>query len=184
MNFTQRMNLTGKHAFLSPSGHTWLNYDEDKLTRRYLQSMDAALGVRLHSFAHEAIQLRIRQEDIQRTLNMYINDGIGFRMDTEVLLYYSDNCFGHADTICFRDNTLRIHDLKNGVNEASMDQLLIYAALFCLNFKMDPRAFNAELRIYQNDNIVVYIPEPAVIMGIMEKIKHFSAIIDRLKGAM
>jgi hypothetical protein len=32
---------------------------------------------------------------------MYVNDAIGYNMKVEQPLYYSENCFGHADTLCF-----------------------------------------------------------------------------------
>ena len=39
----------------------------------------------------------------QKTLNMYVNDAISFRMVPEQILFYSENCFGTADTIVFRN---------------------------------------------------------------------------------
>lgn len=66
-------------------------------------------------------------------MNMYVNDAISFRMVPEQILFYSENCFGTADTIVFRNGTLRIHDLKTGVVPAHMEQLEIYAALFVWN---------------------------------------------------
>ena len=32
---------------------------------------------------------------------------------------------------------LRIHDYKSGITPAKMDQLMIYAALFCLEYKKE-----------------------------------------------
>ena len=50
------------------------------------------------------------------------------KMTPEQILYYSDNCFGTADAILFRNNFLRIHDLKTGKIPAHMEQLEIYAS--------------------------------------------------------
>ena len=76
-------------------------------------------------------------------------------MDTEVVLYYSPNFWGTADSICFRDNVLRIHDLKTGTGPIHEEQVLVYAALFCLEYKIRPGDIEMELRIYQNDDIDV-----------------------------
>lgn len=69
---------------------------------------------------------------LNKTLNAYVNDAIGYKMIPEQILFYSDNCFGTADAIVFRNGLLRIHDLKTGVIPAHMEQLEVYAALFCL----------------------------------------------------
>ena len=181
MNFNTRSNLAGTHAFLSPSKPAWLNYDDDKLDATFFKSMDARRGTELHELAYNLIRLGVNLPRNSKTLNQYVNDAIGYRMTPEALLYYSDNCYGHADTCGFRDNTLRIHDLKNGVNEASFAQLEIYAALFCLEYKFNPFQIAIELRIYQNDGVKVAQPEPDVIVHVMDKIRVFSRRIDELK---
>ena len=81
-------------------------------------------------------------------------------MTTEVCLFYSINAFGTADAISFRNNTLRIHDLKNGRTPASIKQLEIYAALFCLEYSFNPRDIDIELRLYQLDEVLVENPIP------------------------
>lgn len=174
-------SLVGTHAFLSPSTPAWVNYEDDKLDRVFFANSAARLGSRLHAHAHEAINLKIKQADNGSTFSLYVNDGIGFGMQTEVLLFFSDNCYGHADTAVFRNNTLRIHDLKTGVNEASMIQLEIYNALFCLEYGMTPFKMKSELRIYQNDMVKVHEPDPDAIFHIMEKIKFFDKRINYLK---
>jgi hypothetical protein len=166
---------------MSPSDYHWVNYDDDKFDKSFYTRMDAARGTRLHELAHRLIQERVKLPDLQKTLNMYVNDGVGFKMESEYVLYYSDNCFGTTDSFIFRNNTLRIHDLKNGKTPASMMQLKIYAALFCLDFKMNPFDIQIELRIYQNDLIDVLSPDADEIFGLMEKIKYFSRRIDALK---
>lgn len=98
-------------------------------------------------------------------------------MSTEVVLYYSDRFFGTADAICFRNNKLRIHDLKTGVGPVHMEQLEVYAALFCLEYKIRPGDIEFELCIYQNDEVVVFNPTAEDILPIMDKIVHLDKIL-------
>lgn len=163
-------SLVGTHAFLSPSNPAWINYDEDKLDRVFYASMAARRGTEMHELGYQLIRLRVRLPDTPTTLNLYVNDAIGFGMTPEQLLYYSENCYGHADCVGFRNNTLRIHDLKTGATEASFTQLEIYAALFCLEYKFKPNQIKIELRIYQNDQVKIHTPEPDVIFHIMDRI--------------
>lgn len=117
---------------------------------------------------------RLLPREVFDAVRYYINDGIGFKMTTEQPLVYSDHIFGTADSIVFRDNKLHIHDLKTGAKAADMEQLEIYAALFCLeygpkyNFK--PGTISMELRIYQWDGISIYEPTADEIVPIMDKI--------------
>jgi hypothetical protein len=138
-------------------------------------------GTELHEFANSAISLGIRLPDVQQTLNMYVNDAIGFKMTPEQPLFYSYNCYGTADTICFRDNTLRIHDLKTGETPCSMQQLQIYAALFCLEYRVNPNIIDIELRIYQSNEIEYLIPESEEIAYIMDKIIMADKRIEEIK---
>ena len=170
MLFNTHSNLKGTHAFLSASNYHWINYDDDKLDRVFLASLAAKRGTELHAFAHEAIRLGIKLPTSKTTLNMYVNDGIGYRMTPEQILYYSPNCYGTADTISFRANRLRIHDLKTGVVDGSVHQLEVYAALFCLEYRMLPTQIKIELRVYQTDEVRVYDADPDVIVHIMDKI--------------
>jgi hypothetical protein len=158
-----------------------VNYEEDKLTRVFFSHEEAKRGSELHAFAQQAIQLRIRQIDNQKTLNQYINDAIGYRMIPEQTLYYSENVFGTADAIGFEKDVLRIHDLKNGRTVASPRQLQIYAALFCLEYRHDPKMIQILLRIYQNNTVTEIDHDPAQILFIMEKIKHFDKRIRFLR---
>ena len=107
------------------------------------------------------------------TIKNYINDSIGFKMTPEQPLKYSDRFFGHADAISFRDQFLRIHDLKTGVSPVKMEQLIIYAALFCLNYNVKPGEMQSELRIYQNNEIVAFTPEADDILPVMDHIVTF-----------
>lgn len=177
MNFNAHSTLAGGHAFLSASKYHWINYDEDKLARVFHAAVAAQRGTELHEFAQRAIRLGVKLPDLKKTLNMYVNDAIGFRMSPEQILYYSDFCFGTADAIGFRANTLRVHDLKTGMIEASMHQLEVYAALFCLEYRFRPFEIDIELRIYQNDEVQVYAPDPDDLMHIMDKIITFDKYI-------
>jgi hypothetical protein len=159
----------------------WINYDEDKLRSVYASAQGSTMGTRLHAFAAEAIALGIKQKATKNTLNMYINDAIGFKMTPEVVLYFSENCFGTADAIGFRDNKLRIHDLKTGTIKAHEEQLYIYEALFCLEYNYEPKDIDIELRIYQSDDVDALSPEPEKIKEIMDIIIHDDQIIDKLK---
>jgi len=173
MIFNPHSNVVGKHAFLSPSKSSWIGYDEDKLDRVYFAAMAAQRGVELHNLAHELIRLGVKLPANGKSLSMYVNDAIGYRMTPEQILYYSDNCYGTADAIGFRKNLLRIHDLKTGRNEASIHQLEVYAALFCMEYRFKPTEIGIELRIYQNDAVRVYTPEPDDIFHIVDKIITF-----------
>jgi hypothetical protein len=181
MNFNSHSALAGKHAFLSPSNYHWINYTDQKLEARYFSSRAAQLGTDLHDFAHYAIKLGIKLPDNGSTLSLYVNDAIGYKMSVEQALYYSDNCFGHADTISFRNRFLRIHDLKNGISPTSEHQLEVYAALFCLEYELSPLDIEIELRIYQSDEARIFIPTPDAIFRIMDKIISFDRAIDLLK---
>lgn len=181
MNFNSHLALAGKHAFLSPSQHHWVNYTEQKLEARFLSWTASARGTDLHNLAHEAIRLNVKLSSANKTLSMYVNDAIGYKMTCEQVLYYSENCFGSADTISFRRNKLRIHDLKTGVTPAHHRQLEVYAALFCLEYHISPFDIEVELRIYQNSKIHIYDGDPEVIVDIMNTIVDFDMKIQFMK---
>lgn len=181
MKFNNHFGLEGKHAYLGASKFHWINYDDDKLVETYSRHQATLKGTVLHDFACQCIQLGQKLPKSQKTLNMYVNDAIGFKMKPEQILYYSENCFGTADAIVFRNNLLRIHDLKTGITKAHMEQLEIYAALFCLEYKKKPGDIDIELRIYQNDTIIVHHPTAEDILPIMDKIISFDKLINKLK---
>lgn len=182
MNFNKHSAIEGQHAFLGASKYHWINYSEEKLIATYNNHIAAMKGTELHDFAAQCIKLGQKLPKSKRTLNMYVNDAIGYGMTPEQPLYYSMNCFGTADAISFRNNLLRIHDLKTGVTPVHMEQLEIYAALFCLEYNYKPSAINIELRIYQNDEIVYLIPEAEDIMDIMDKIITYDNILTKLQS--
>ena len=181
MNFNSHSRLEGQHAFLSASKYHWINYDENQLVNTFLKFQAIQRGTELHELASQLIKLGIKLPKSNKTLNLYVNDAIGFKMVTEQPLYYSDNCFGTADAICFRKNVLRIHDLKTGETPASIKQLMVYNALFCLEYKIKPSDIETELRLYQSDNIIVDTPNPLDITNIMDKIITFDKRIDQIR---
>ena len=183
MQFNTHHNLEGLHAPFSASQSHWLRYDDDKVIEVYLNKQAAAMGTRLHEWAKDTIDLGIKQANKKTTLNMYINDAIGYKMSTEVVLYYSERFFGTADAISFRNNTLRIHDLKTGKVgdiDKHIEQLEVYAALFCLEYKVKPGEIKMELRVYKNDEVLVHKPTAEDIAPIMDKIIHLNKILDKL----
>lgn len=172
--------LVGKHAFLSASQYHWIRYSDEKLIDRYINWKDAERGTQLHNLAHDLIRLKVRMGKSRKTLNMYVNDAIGFRMTPEQPLVYSEHAFGTADAISFNKDFLRIHDLKTGVGKSSMDQLLVYTALFCLEYRVKPGSIKTELRIYQNDEVLIHIPETDEIVQVINTIIKFDKMIDQL----
>lgn len=177
MRFNKHLNLQGEHAFLSPSGYHWIHYTPDRLIQRWTAAQAGAYGNMQHEYAQREIKAG-RLSDLVGTVGLYINDAIRYRMTTEQVLYYSENCFGTADAICFRYKTLRIHDLKTGVTPGSVHQLEVYAALFCLEYGISPFDIKMELRIYQSDEVLVYDADPEDIAFIMEKIQQFDNLIN------
>lgn len=182
MRFNDNSKLAGKHAFLSASRSSWINYDEDKLERVFMSNMAAQRGTDLHQLANDLIRLGVKlPEDPPTTMSLYVNDAIGFRMKPELTLFYSLNSFGTADAVAFRRNKLRIHDLKTGTFHTSERQLEVYAALFCLEYGFRPFDIEIELRIYQNNETRIYEADPVTISLIMEKIKTFDERINKLR---
>ena len=210
MIFEQHSELEGLHAFLSPSNYHWVNYIPEKLADRYLKKLAVERGTALHEYACTAIRLNRMQPRNKDTVNLYINDAIGFKMTPEQPLFYSYNCFGTADAISYSKNFLRIHDLKTGEIEANMLQLKIYAALFCLNYQAVVRELrnkgageidiaarlgvsikelhfepekmnNIELRIYQLGEVRVENPDPAEIRDLMNVIIDSDKVIKSVR---
>lgn len=182
MIFEKHSKLEGQHAFLGASKYHWINYDEAKLAESYANYLTKERGTKLHDFAAQCIKLGQKLPRSQKTLNMYVNDAIGFKMRPEQILYYSDNCFGTADAIAFNNKMLRIHDLKTGTIPAHMEQLFVYAALFCLEYRVRPSTIDMELRIYQSDDILIHNPCADEIEPIMDKIVAFDKVISKIRS--
>ncbi len=195
--------LKGTHAFLSASGYHWLNWDNETLIKRFYSQYAAEIGTCIHQLASDCIKSRMKlhsrdkhlieyflyknfipydafdADDILENLIPFVNDSIGFRMSSEVILYYNDFCFGTTDAISVdeKNNILRISDYKNGKTQASFNQPMIYAALFFLEYKQDPYKYTTELRIYQNHETLKLIPEPGEIKEIMDLIVTKSNLV-------
>lgn len=183
MKFNRHTNLEGLHAPFSPSQSHWLRYTDEKAVTVLRKKKAAMMGTKYHQWAKETIDLGLKQPKSKKTLCSYVNDAIGFKMDTEVVLFYSERFFGTADAISFKyvngKGILRIHDLKTGEEPASLEQLEVYAALFCLEYKIKPGDIDMELRIYQNDDIQYLFPTAEDIAPIMDKIIHLDKLLEK-----
>ena len=211
MIFEKHLELEGTHAFLSPSSYHWINYTEEKLVDRYLKAQATQRGTELHQFASDAIRLNRMLPRNHDTVNMFVNDAIGFKMSSEVPLFHDWLCYGTTDAISYRRNYLRIHDLKTGETEAHFEQLRIYAALFCLNYQnrvrelrrkgegdgdiarlfdvspkelhFDPEKMSGiELRIYQLGDVRAEEADPAEIRRLMDLIVSFDEVLRNVKA--
>lgn len=120
----------------------------------------------------------VRNSRAKETVYMYINDAVKFDMIAEQPLAYDNKfCFGTADAIQFDGQLLRIHDLKTGETPAHMDQLIKYAALFCLDYGWDPVLLMFELRIYQIDQVMIYKPTSEEVQNMMDTIVHMVSVL-------
>jgi len=211
MIWNEHSELRGKHATFAPSNPSFLNYslereNEDVIFRRFASQYSTQIGTIVHDFAQERIQYNQKLHKTNRSdllirllkagippivinidyifnnLIPYVNDSISFRMDPEVVLKYSDNCFGTTDTICFRDKELRINDLKTGLSTVHMDQLLSYAALFFLEYKAAPETITTILRIYQASEVVEDRPEPERIRAAMHQMVELDKLVEKWKA--
>ena len=189
MDFYKHYNLEGLHAPFAASQSAWIRYDDEKAREVYERKKSAELGTRLHAWAKDTIDLGIKQPKSNKTLYAYVNDAIGFKMTTEVVLFYSDRFFGTADAISFRKNPktgrsiLRIHDLKTGVvgeAEKHFEQLKVYAALFCLEYKIKPAEIDISLGVYKKDEVAFCEPDPEEIIFIMNRIIHLDKLLVKI----
>lgn len=203
MQWNDHKQLEGKHAFLGASNFHWVNWNDQTFENRYYSQFSTTIGTAIHALAHDCILNRTKlnkhdrhlieitlyhayipkdaydPDDILMNLIPFVNDAIGYHMSSEILLYYNNYCFGTCDAISFseKERILRIHDLKTGTTPAHMEQLLIYAALFCLEYHKNPHQFKTELRIYQNFNIIVEEPDANDIETFMNLIQERSQTI-------
>lgn len=185
--FNKHPKLEGTHAILSPSNYHWLNDDEEKLRKRLANAKAAARGDSLHALAAHAISEGVMLYPNGSTLSLYVNDAIEFGMQAERTLFYSLDAFGHADAIGFEmypvpDGNvlgfLRIHDLKTGVSPASMKQLYVYCAYFCLEYGFKPYEIEGELRLYQNDTIECTAIDRVILTQVISTILAHQRVID------
>lgn len=211
MIFHNYSNLDGKHARFSPSQPYWLGDTEEGIIKRFRGQYAAQIGTIIHDFARKYIKhglklvksdkknmvLELLESDVPgsvidgldidfifENLQSYVNDSVNFRMSPEVHLYFSDNFFGTTDAISFDEKSkkLRISDLKTGASPSPIEQLIIYTALFCLEYKVNPFDISTELKMYKNNEILLLEPDPDDISEAMEKIKTFETIIQRERG--
>lgn len=186
MRFNRHSDLEGKHSFMSPSSPAWLRYDDQKLERRFMEHLAHLRGTEEHDFAARAIKLGHRMEDVQKTVNMYVNDSIGWRLKPEVALFWSFFCHGTADAIGLQTlrvdrPLLRISDLKTGKTPTAMDQLVTYAALFCLEYEYPkPWELDFELRIYQGNKIKLHVPDPDEVFHAMDRILTGTRLLEEI----
>lgn len=183
MEWRKHYDLAEKHAVLSPSGYHWINYTPEKMKQVYMNMKRKEKGTMLHAFASISIKEGIRLANHKKALNQFVNDAIGFDMESELVLFYSENCFGTADAIQYyeKDNLLRIHDLKTGTSPPSMNQLAIYGALFCLEYNKKPHKHDTLCRIYQGNGFVEELIDPDFILDIMQSIIQNDKVIEQLK---
>jgi hypothetical protein len=188
--YNDHAQLEGSHAFLSPSNYHWLRYDKEKLVKRLATAKAAARGTSLHKLAAHAITEGVQLMPNGSTISMYVNDAIKYGMEPERTLFFSLDCYGTADAIGFEmydvpDGNvlgyLRIFDLKTGVIVCSVEQLYIYAAVFCLEYGYKPYEIEGELRIYQNDAIDCYEIDRVVLTEIMSTIMAHQRVIDEYR---
>lgn len=179
--FNNHKNIEGLHSALSPSQLPGWGNDDEKFRRIYLSRLAIEKGTRLHDLASRLIKEGVNLPKSAKTLNLFVNDAIGYQMESEVPLYYSSNAFGTTDAISFRRGLLRVHDYKSGVTKASMKQLVAYVAYFVWS-RNKPSDIDKELRIYQNNEVGVYKPNDTEILDTMERIIRFDRIAEELKN--
>jgi len=206
MIWNKHLSFEGKHAVLSPSKYQWINDDEEDIVKRLCATYAPTVGTLLHEEAKNFIAYRSRMTKNEKrsvaihllangvphvvldnidfdgmfaNVCAYVNDAVCMHMSPEVVLFYSEYCFGTADSILYdeKNRILRIHDLKTGITPAKMEQLYIYAALFFLEYNYIKLSdTKTELRIYQSNNVLIDEPSIDIILPIMEKIKQYSNI--------
>lgn len=210
MTFTTHSDKVGKHAMLSASSWRWIRDTPDEIIKRLAGQYMTVIGTSLHEIACKHIKYSVKLNKYDRknvllellskgtpsiildaldfdlmfeNLMTYVNDCIGFKMTPEVVLMYSDNMWGTADAISYdeRLHFLRIHDYKSGFTQVHMEQVMIYEALFCLEYQVRPDDIESELRIYQANSVLYHNPSPDEINEIMDQIVMGDRILQKLK---
>ena len=178
MKWNDHSRYEGQHALFPASRPSWLNYGEDQLLT-YCDAVAAKeRGTRLHKFAQDCIELgQWLPKKPETTLSLYVNDAIALNMSPEKVLFYSKYFFGTTDAISFDGALLRIHDLKTGAIPGKIEQLMIYDALFCLEYNINPSDIGHTLRIYQFDDFSEVTPESGRISEIMDQIVRFNELL-------
>lgn len=128
--------------------------------------------------------MRYIPNDVYGTVKEYVNDSIAFFMvpeECEGVTDYSKDFYGTCDALYFdsKKKELRIFDLKTGSRPAKIEQVYIYAALYCLRNKVDPFDICFDLRIYQNGTITVAEVSDeinAIVRDYMDRIIRFDKL--------
>ena len=191
MIWNRHSNLEGSHAFLSASKYNWITKTNEELVQAYTNSYSQTIGTLMHAYAADSIKFRekLRKSDARGAKFDLMRRGVPeFAIDIRsffptVMAYVNDSdlCYGTADSITVSNDILRIHDLKTGVTPAKTDQLMVYAALFFLEYPYKPERLRTELRIYQMDDIIVREPEVEEIREVMNAIVEKDRVLQKLK---
>ena len=99
MIFNRHSELAGQHAFLGASSYHWINYDTEKISSRYRNFLATLNGTKDHELAAMLIERGVKLPRSRKTLNMFVNDAIGYQMTPEQPLYFSPNSFGTTEWI-------------------------------------------------------------------------------------
>lgn len=210
MILNPHLDIVGKHAIFGASNWRWINYENDEDFAQAMVSKWATdIGTGAHEFAARHIRRGIKLDssrlaknelllylledckipeyaiDIPRlfdNVRNYVNDCVGFHMTPEVPIKYADAVFGTADAVQYDDKVLRIFDLKTGMLAGHMEQLMVYAAFYCLDYRVKPFDISMELRIYQNNEIALLNPDPNDIQRIIDQAIRANKIALKLSG--
>lgn len=179
---------------------------EELIQRKRAAKYATKVGTVLHDYAQKRIKLGMRLNKAERNsvvfylltngipedvfdiefifenLRTYINDCILHRMNVEQKLKFSDIFYGTADAISFEKNRLKIFDLKTGRSPVHIEQLMQYAALFCLEYGYKPSNIEIELRIYQADQVAVCEVDPNDIKDIINSMRITNKIYHEMRG--
>lgn len=194
----------GTHAKLNASNSSWRRYKtEEQFYNKYVADYAQDLGTAVHNLSEDLINFKIKVNKNDKhllmyaiakagipknaydldfifpTFAMYVNDAIGYRMTAEKVIGYSEVAYGTSDAISLKDGLLRIHDLKTGHSPAHMDQLITYAAFYCLNNDIKPESIKFELTLYQAGDKLTYIPTSEEVAEAMQETVNGSDIMMR-----
>lgn len=122
--------------------------------------------------------------EVFETVRSYVNDAIGYKMYPEVILKFTDDFFGTADALIFSDDLLRIHDLKTGSGPVHIEQLFGYAALYCIEYHVDPLKIDYEFRIYQNNDILTATPDGGMVKPFVDRYLAFDNELRAFEGGL
>jgi len=170
---------------ITSNKETFNSIDEYIFNKYYDQEMDSIskTGNRILSCLKQVTK---NQPEFIENIRAYVNDAIGYKMYPEVVLYFTDEFFGTTDALIFneKERLLRVHDLKTGVSIVHVEQLMGYAALFCLEQNIDPLTINYELRIYQGNDILVATPDGNDVKQFVDQYLAFDKEVKIFEGGL